>query len=142
MNALALAGIFFITSFADPETTATVIGMAAMANGWQRRDDRFIKRWIAAYNSPNQRVLWLTDQLVKSNIAIVYDIPIDSELPNIWRNKFGLIVIDYEYPFGLIEIRMFDDVSWILKYCHEALADNGSLLILDGRKVVMRILKE
>lgn len=103
-------------------------------SGSQGADDRLLRKWLAEFNAPAPTVLWLTDHPVRSEIAMVYDVTEGEKLLEAWRGTYGLVVLEYDYPFS--------DQIWALEYMTEALVPGGSVLVLDGRRrILMRVFK-
>lgn len=130
-NALVLPLLFFLATYVDPDVTGPIIAMAAVG---RVREDAFVKSLQTEHQAPNDRVLWLSKEPFKSNLVMNYDVAEGDILPEAWKNNFGLVVADYVVHAA--------NPVWLLKWCMDALVVGGSMVMLDKRKVYVRVRKE
>jgi len=132
-NALACAGIFFLLSF-QPETASGILAMAGTIGWGFNRYDRWIQDMIVKYDPPNDFVLVLKPDEIKSEMALWYWPSImEDEPPNHLHNQMGMIVVDCPL-YATLPKR-------IINFCFDALVDGGKVLVVDGRHVKMVIQK-
>lgn len=135
-QALAVAGLCFLMSF-DPEASAGVFAMAgALSNsGGFSKYDNWLFDKMQRYDTPNEVVLLLTPRQRRSEVATVYWPGImESEAPAEMHGRVGLIVVDAP-EYSMLPTRILD-------FCFDALVPGGTVLVTNGRHVVIAFKKE
>lgn len=146
MNALVLPLLFFLHAFHPNPVSFIALGMAAF---WHSDYDDWLIDLQLTYNPPNDQILILetipnlSTKLLKlwpltrkeTSARVVYCLREYWEsvpFPEKNRNRFGLVIV--EKPKDIMDTQY-------LEYCSHALVRGGKLLVVEGRKVVMVIVK-